>query len=267
MRPMRSGALAALSIGLLIFGLAGGGAAQTSSPAATAVVLESSNWLLTAVGDSLVPTGIDADLVFVAGDAGGLAGCNDYFASYTTDGASTLTFGDIASTRKSCDTATDAFETSYLTALATVATYRAGSGNYEMDLADGTGAVVLAYAAYAAVTVEGPWIVTRYGDGKGGVEAVSADFAPSVAFGPDGGVEGFDGCNDFSGGYSVNGTAIAIGPLMSTLKSCGDTIDARSTAFLAALQASATWSVSAGTLDLRDASGAQQVEASSAIGH
>ena len=100
-----------------------------------------------------------------------------------------------------------------------------------------------------------------------GSESVSADFAPSVVFGPDGRVEGFDGCNAFGGGYSVLGTAIAIGPLMSTMKSCGDTIDARSTAFLTALQAATTWSVSAGALDLRDASGAQQVEATSAVLH
>jgi hypothetical protein len=36
---------------------------------------------------------------------------------------------------------------------------------------------------------------------------------------------------------------------------------------VAALQNATTWAVTTGTLDLRDSSGAQQVEATTAIGH
>jgi len=265
MRMMRSGVLAAMTTGLLMAGLAGGASAQSPSPAAMTGGLDGTDWLLSAVGTSPVASGVNANLVFVSGDAGGFAGCNSFFASYTSDGVSTLTFGDIATTLKTCDDATNTFEASYLAALATVATYKETASG--LDMADATGTTVLSYAATAPATVEGPWIVTNYNNGKGGVESVSADFAPSVAFGPDGTVEGFGGCNNFSGGYSVNGAAIAIGPLMSTMKSCGDTIDAQETAYLTALQTATTWAVTTGTLDLRDAGGAQQVEASSAIGH
>ncbi len=54
---------------------------------------------------------------------------------------------------------------------------------------------------------------------------------------------------------------------MATMMSCGDATDAFEAQYLTALQAATTWAVTSGTLDLRDASGAQQVEATSAIGH
>ena len=109
--------------------------------------------------------------------------------------------------------------------------------------------------------------MTNVNNGKDGVEPVPDGIGASVAFSPDGSVEGFGGCNAFSGGYSVDGTAITIGPLMSTMMSCGDATDAFEAQYLTALQAATTWSITSGTLDLRDASGAQQVEATSAIGH
>ena len=157
-----------------------------------------------------------------------------------------------------------AFETSYLTALASVQTYKEGAGT--LDLADASGTTVLSFGAMAPASVEGPWIVTGYNNGKG-VESVAADSAPSMAFDPDGLVQGFDGCNNFSGGYGVNGAAITIGPLMGTMMACSDDINAQAQAFLTALQSSSTWKVSAGALELRDASGALQVGATSAIGH
>jgi heat shock protein HslJ len=262
MRYMRTGALAAMTAGLLMAGLAGGVAAQSPAPAGG---LENTDWLLTAVGTSPVASGVNANLLLASKEASGFAGCNRFFGSYTSDGTSTLTFGPIGQTMKSCDDATNAFESSYLTALASVTTYKEGTGT--LDLADKSGATVLSYAATAPATVEGPWNVTHYNNGKGAVENVSADFAPSMAFDPDGLVQGFDGCNNFSGGYGVNGSAITIGPLMGTMMACPDPINAQAFAFLTALQAATTWSVSAGTLDLRDSTGAQQVEATSAIGH
>jgi len=51
------------------------------------------------------------------------------------------------------------------------------------------------------------------------------------------------------------------------MMSCGEATDTFEMQLLTALQAATVWSVSTGTLDLRDATGAQQVEATSAIGH
>ena len=74
-----------------------------------------------------------------------------------------------------------------------------------------------------------------------------------------------NGCNNFSGSYTVKGDSITIGPLMSTMMACPDPAGSFESQFLAALQKSTKWSVSAGTLDLRDDSGAQQVAAQTAI--
>ena len=89
---------------------------------------------------------------------------------------------------------------------------------------------------------------------------------PSIAFHADGTLDGFGGCNQFGGGYSVDGSAIAIGPLHSTLMSCSEEIDTQEVQLLTALDAATTWTVSGNQLELRDDSGALQVSAVSAIG-
>ena len=63
----------------------------------------------------------------------------------------------------------------------------------------------------------------------------------------------------------VKGDALTVGPLMSTMMACPDPAGTFETQFLTALQNSTKWSVSAGELDLRDDSGAQQVAAQTAI--
>jgi heat shock protein HslJ len=103
-------------------------------------------------------------------------------------------------------------------------------------------------------------------NGSGAVSSVPTGVTGAFSFLPDGLIEGFGGCNNFSGQYSVDGDAITIGPLMSTMAACSDEINAFEAQFLTALQNSTTWSVSGGTLDLRDADEALQVNATSAIG-
>ena len=81
-----------------------------------------------------------------------------------------------------------------------------------------------------------------------------------MSFFANGTIEGFGGCNDFSGSYTVKGDSLTVGPLMSTMMACPDPAGTFETQFMTALQNSTKWSVSAGTLDLRDDGGAQQVE-------
>ena len=126
--------------------------------------------------------------------------------------------------------------------------------------------MVLTYGAMAPASVGGPWIVTNINNGNDGVEGVPVGIGAAVTFQPDGSVEGFDGCNRFSGGYSVDGDAIAIGPLMGTLMACDEATDTFAQQVLTALQAAATWAITSGALELRDESGALQVGATSAIG-
>ncbi len=265
MPSIRSRALGGLTASFLVAALASGASAQSASPGAMSGGLLHTDWLLGTVGGAPVASGIDANLLFADTEAGGFGGCNRFFASYTSDASSTLTFGPIATTMMACDDATNAFETSYLTALATVATYAIGADG-GLTLSDGSGTAVLTFGATEPASVEGPWNVTNVNNGTGGVEPVPDGIGATVAFNPDGTVEGFDGCNGFGGGYSVNGSAIAIGPLMGTMMACDDATNTFAQQYLTALQAATTWAITSGALDLRDASGAQQVEATSAIG-
>ena len=258
---IRSGLVAVLSAGLLAVSLAPVASAQSPAPNG----LAGSGWVLGAVGGSPVASGVNANLIFADADAGGFGGCNRFFGGYTTDGASTLVFGPLASTKMACDDATNAFETSYLTALASVATYAITDAG--LDLSDAAGTVVLSFGAEAPASVEGPWIIGSFNNGNQGVETVPDGMNATVAFGPEGNVEGFGGCNNFFGGYSVDGDAIAIGPLMSTMMACDKATNTFEAQLLAALQNATVWSLNAGTLELRDADGALQVDATSAIGN
>jgi heat shock protein HslJ len=249
--------------GLLVAGLAAGVSAQSPSAAAPSG-LAGTDWLLASIADTPMVSGTDATLTFTETDAGGFGGCNRFVTEYRSDGVSTLTVGPIASTVMSCGEDVDALEMAYLTALAEVAGYtRSADG---LALTDASGGELLTFTGTPPASVEGPWIVTMVNNGAEAVQSVPVGVDASVAFHPDLTLDGFGGCNQFSGAYTVDGDTIAIGPLLSTMMSCGDEVDTFEGQLLTALQAATTWSVSGSTLDLRDDTGAQQVEATSAIG-
>lgn len=94
-------------------------------------------------------------------------------------------------------------------------------------------------------------------DSLGGV-ALRADGprAASVEFGPQGRLMGSGGCNRLAGSYSQSGSSLTIGPVASTRMACPDPVATQNeTAFLAALQAVASYRYEAGRLILLDARG------------
>ena len=63
-------------------------------------------------------------------------------------------------------------------------------------------------------------------------------------FDNEGQVSGNGGCNQYSGGYSVDGNNISIGPLRSTMMACPDeAVGTQESQFLAALDMVETWSL------------------------
>ena len=113
--------------------------------------------------------------------------------------------------------------------------------------------------ASAAIGIVGPtWIVTTIG----GSDTV-ADARPTMTFGADGQVQGSGGCNSYGGPYKLDGPAIDVGDLASTMMLCQDqSIGAQETAFFAALGGAQTWQIE-GTGDLVLA-GVSQIVAKSA---
>jgi heat shock protein HslJ len=70
---------------------------------------------------------------------------------------------------------------------------------------------------------------------------------PTIAFGTDGQVQGTGSCNAYGGPYRLDGDAIEIGEIASTLMLCQDpAIGAQETAFMAALRGAQTWLIDAG---------------------
>jgi heat shock protein HslJ len=232
-------------------------AAPTGGPA-----LEGTTWMLTALAgsadESAVPA-MNADLILAGGTASGFGGCNQFTTSYTLAGTS-LSFGVPASTMMACADPAMAFESVYLGALPTVASY-AITGD-TLELLDGSGSVALTYAAAPAGTnaLVGTWTVNGINNGAEAVVSVPADPVLTVTFGADGSVVGFGGCNQFGGPYISGSDTIGIGPLHATMMACGDPLDTTEQQLMTALQASTVWSVRGGTLELRDDSGALQVE-------
>jgi heat shock protein HslJ len=239
-------------------------ASPASSGSANLSPLANSDWMLTTIAGRPAPSGTTVTLLFSVLQAGGFSGCNQFSLPYATEDTG-LRFGPVSGTRASCGQALDTVESSYYAGLAAITHWKIA--NDILTLTTATAEERLVYARMAPASVEGPWTVTAANNGQGAVSSVPAGVSASISFLPDGTMEGFGGCNNFGGGYSVNGPKIAIGPLMAQLKACGDPADGFERQLLAALQNATKWDVNAGTLNLRDDGGAQQVSATTAVGH
>jgi len=68
-------------------------------------------------------------------------------------------------------------------------------------------------------------------------------------------VSGDAGCNDYTGGYTLDGDKLTIGPLAATRKACGPAETVVETAFLAAMAKVATYAVTGGSLELTTTAG------------
>jgi len=95
-------------------------------------------------------------------------------------------------------------------------------------------------ASTPPVGIVGPtWVVATVG----GSDTVAGS-RPTMTFGADGQVQGTGGCNSYGGPYKLDGAAIDVGDLASTMMLCADqSIGAQETAFFAALGGAQTWQV------------------------
>ena len=205
-----------------------------------------------------VPTGVTVTAAFAAGRINGTSGCNQYFGSYTTDGAK-ITISETGGTMMACPGPSMAVEQAYLANLGKAATYTATSTDLTMYASDGT--TILKYASTPVVPITtGTFHVTALNNGSGGVVSVAQGVDLTATFGTDGTVSGFSGCNTFNGPYTLSGDSIKIGPIATTRKACAADAMTTESQYLAALASSTTVELAPTTLGLRDASGATQVQ-------
>jgi heat shock protein HslJ len=82
-----------------------------------------------------------------------------------------------------------------------------------------------------------------------------ADTTVTLNFEAAGRAGGSDGCNNYSGSYTVNGSQLAFGQLVSTMMACPEPIMKQATAYAKALSQTAAYKSDGAALTLLDAGG------------
>lgn len=179
------------------------------------------------------------------GTVTGTDGCNQYSASFHTD-RQTIEVGPMTTTRMACAPALNAQATAFATAFSGATTWRLlPTGELELS---GHGDVIASPGIAAPPSDGAPpvnglpgtsWILV---DLDGSVE-FDASVAPNLTFADDGTLSGFAGCNTYTGSFTLDGSAIDIGPLATTRMACqppGSDIEA---VYLPALDAVGSWEI------------------------
>ena len=191
------------------------------------------------------------------GKVSGNAGCNNFSGSYETDGDK-ITVGPLAATRKMCAQPEGVMETeqAFLQALGNAATYNI-TGD-ALTLFDKDGGKLLIFSLKQPLSLTStPWRLQSFNNGKGGMESNLATEKITAIFTEDGRVSGNAGCNNYSGGYQVDGDSISIGPLAATEMYCNDPADVMETenAFLKNMSNAARFAIENDALTLYDKEG------------
>ena len=217
--------------------------AASPGPSEATVELVGPRWVVTSIAGKDTVAASRPTMVFGAdGRVQGTGSCNSYGGPYQLDGDA-IDVGDVASTMMLCaDQAIAAQETAFFAALGGAQTWQLDdAGNLVID---GASRIVAeagpaeASGSPAASGLIGTWNLAEMGP--------TADFAhlqPTIEFGADGAVSGFAGCNTFSGSYTIDGAALALGPLATTKMACERPGSAVEADYLSALSAVTGWAV------------------------
>lgn len=208
--------------------------------------LVNTSWTAVAIDGAPTLVGAKPTLTFAQdGTVSGNAGCNQYSASFRTDGA-TIAIGQVRSTLMGCDGDRNAQEAAFLGGLQGATSWQqADDGNLILD---GVVEIVAGPGVAEGPPGDEPRVDLRGTDWTLAEMGGTADFArlvPNLEFGADGTVSGFAGCNTFTGTYTVTGGELTLGPLATTKIGCPRPASAVESAYLDALAGATTWSIGA----------------------
>lgn len=254
MKPSLRTAVPAMALVTLLAACAG-----MSNPA-DPPALDGTAWVLSELPGRTLLAERSVTLRFEEGRAAGSDGCNRFGSPYRHEGAN-LSFGDKGvATQMACPPEVMQQAEAFRASLAATRSYRlAGDGRLQLLSADG--AVLASLAPQPEGLAGSEWRVTGYHNGRQAVTSVLADTELSMLFAADGRVSGSAGCNRYTAGYSVEGTALRIGPAAATRRMCASPagIMEQEQQFLKALETVATMRREGDRLELRTADGALAV--------
>ena len=190
------------------------------------------------------------------------ADCNTGSGVYQIDG-SRIGLAPGPLTRAACDPGS--LGDRFLILLGRVSGFLIGGDRLVLELDDGTGA--MEFEAMNPVALEGTsWLVRGYNNGRGGVVSAGPEATLHITFTEGGTAAGSCGCNQYTGGYQLDGQQIRFGHIASTRKMCqGEEVMQRESAFLSALASAATWEVRGNRLQLRRADRALALDLVAAV--
>jgi len=223
-------------------------------------------WVHSVVDDDTFVAPIDRDRYTVNFKAGGIltirADCNQVSGTYRQVGRRlTLQLG--ASTLAACPPGSRADD--FLQQLGAVVSYAATETVLVLNLRQDSGSMI--FEPQPAPSLDGTnWQVLGYNNGRGAVTTPLLETEMNASFGPDGIISGSSGCNTYNGPYGVDEKSLSIGPLATTRLACDEPVMEQELAYLAALQASTRYELTADRLTLRNDDGAIQADFLPAIG-
>lgn len=222
--------------------------------------LTGTSWVLESfiVAGQQVPVAAEATATFDAdGMFAGSTGCNRITGTWEQDGDS-VSIDVGATTQVACtDQAVAEQEEVILAVLPEVMS--AQQVDDTLSLLDADGAALLTYAAGLADLADTSWTAIGVNNQTGAVESTELTSTATADFAADGTVSGFTGCREFTGSWQTDGDTITLTDVTAEGDECtGDeaTLEER---YLAALEASSTFAIEGGSLNLRDSDGATQV--------
>ncbi len=238
---------------LILFALVLAGCSSSTSSE-----LPGTDWQVGTMGGAPVIPGSAPTISFGAdGSVSGWDGCNRYGGTYKMDGSSlSITLGP--STLMACPEDVMNQASTFTKGLGETASFRMDKANLTLRDAAGADLMELLVVVPASLT-GGTWNATMINNGKQAVTGLVEGSTITAIFGTDGTLTGNGGCNNYNTTYQTDGGKIKIEPAASTMMACGDDVTMQEAQYFNALANAATFSISNGELELRDATGALQV--------
>ena len=191
------------------------------------------------------------------GNLVGTTGCGEFIGAYGFDGPR-VSIGIRATGVSACTDAVRAEEVDFTSALQSVARWVATADGH--DLFDTDGLLRVRLVQEAAASPQGEWRVTRFIGANGVADEPIESVDVTIRLGPDGRLDGSNGCRLFEGSYLLDGESIVISEASPIGPRCDRAFRRQERRFFAALDAAVSWAGGGATLELRDGSGRPVVE-------